>query len=285
MKKIILVVAAVVIFLVAASLLRPAPSTEVVIAATDLSVGQVITEADIQLQAVPADMVPADAILKTADAIGQPLRLDRGQGDMLRLSQLGSVAKLEPNERAIAVKISDASGLAGLLVPGQAVGIIALQNLQVTDTDGNDHSGAFSKAAIEGLRILYVDPLWAASRATTASSAASAEATPQANALVGGVQTNERTKEGTVILAVPTDLQTIVYDFSRTTGETATREVSALELLAALSNTDGAKLSLYLMPGEGAAQFTTPGLWMPDLAVMPQPTATPTATPFGAIQP
>ena len=280
MKKILLIVGMVIIFLVAASLLRPAPSANVVVAAADMKVGHVIADQDIQLQAMPTNIVPPDAILGAADAVGQPLRIDRGQGDILRLSQLGSVAKLGPDERAIAVKITDASGLGGLLVPGQVVGVIAIVPVQTTDADGNDKSGSFSKATVEGLRILYVDPLWSASKA---EQTISPKGTPAANALSGGVQTSDRTKEGTVILAVPTGLQTIQYDFSGTTGSpNEVRKVSALELLAALSNTDGAQLSLYLVPTEGAVQFTSPGLWMPDIAVLPQPTSTPTATPAGA---
>jgi hypothetical protein len=55
--------------------------------------------------------------------------------------------------------------------------------------------------------------------------------------------------------------------------------VNALELLAALSYTDGASVTLYMMPQEGSSQFTSPGLWLPDLIMTPLPTATP--TPLG----
>ena len=42
---------------------------------------------------------------------------------------------------------------------------------------------------------------------------------------------------------------------------------------------DGTVVTFYLMPQEGAAQFSSPGLWLPDLVVRPQPTPTPTLTP------
>ena len=279
MKKILPIVGMIIIFLVAMTLLRPAPSANVLVAAADMKVGHVIADQDVQIQAMPTNIVPSDAILGAADAVGQPLRIDRGQGDILRLSQLGSVAKLEPNERAIAVKITDASGLAGLLYPGQVVGVVALVPVKTTDVDGNSSNGSFSKAAIEGLRVLYVDPLWSASKAEVSSLP---KGTPQANALSGGVQSSERAKEGSVILAVPIELQSIIYDFSGTTGApNEQRSVNALELLAALNLTDGAKLSLYLLPSEAATKFTSPGLYVPDIAVLPQPTATPTASPNG----
>jgi pilus assembly protein CpaB len=279
MKKILPIIGMIIIFLVAMTLLRPAPSANVLVAAADMKVGHVIADQDVQIQAMPTNIVPPDAILGAVDAVGQPLRIDRGQGDILRLSQLGSVAKLEPNERAIAVKITDASGLAGLLYPGQLVGVVAVVPVGKTDSEGNDNNGSFSKAAIEGLRVLYVDPLWSASKAEVSISP---KGTPQANALSGGVQTNERAKEGSVILAVPIELQSIIYDFSGTTGApNEQRSVNALELLAALNLTDGAQLSLYLVPSEGATKFTSPGLYVPDIAVLPQPTATPTAAPNG----
>ena len=279
MKKILPIVGMIVIFLVAMTLLRPAPSANVLVAAADMKVGHVIVDQDVQIQAMPTNIVPPDAILAAVDAVGQPLRIDRGQGDILRLSQLGSVAKLMPNERAIAVKITDASGLAGLLYPGQLVGVVALVPVKTSDGNGNALSGSFTKAAIEGLRVLYVDPLWSASKAEVSIAP---KGTPQANALSGGVQTNERAKEGSVILAVPIELQTILYDFSGTTGApNEQRSVNALELLSGLNLTDGANLSLYLMPSEGATRFTSPGLYVPDIAVLPQPTTTPTATPKG----
>ena len=62
--------------------------------------------------------------------------------------------------------------------------------------------------------------------------------------------------------------------------DVAQKLLAAGRLEAALNLTD-AKLSLYLMPSEGAQQFSSPGLFVPDIAVMPVPTATPTATPFG----
>jgi hypothetical protein len=84
------------------------------------------------------------------------------------------------------------------------------------------------------------------------------------------------------VLAVPTDLQTIFYDFSSSSNglQSETQSVNALELLSALTITDSAKLSLYLMPGENAAGFNSPGLWVPDL-IKGLETATPTPTPTG----
>ena len=300
MKKVFPLVIAAIVFVIALVLLRPAPSRTVVAAAYDLRAGHVLQEADLTLMSVPDDVLAVDVITDKAMLIGQPLRIDRGQGDVIRASQLGNLIAVEKNERAIAVHVTDASGVAGLLVPGQMVGVIASipqQDKATTDTTvssaytadgvypkGNvwgesvtppDHgnsangayvgSGTFSKTTIEGLRVLFIDPSFAANMDANVVP----QATPQGGAL-GGVNTNERTREGTVLLAVPTNLQSIFYDFGASGGVSQTRSVNALELLAALSGLDGATVTLYLMPQTGAEQFTSPGLWLPDLILAPE---------------
>jgi len=272
-------------------------------AAADLKAGYVITDQDIVLQAMPTNIVPPDALLALEDAAGQPLRIDRGQGDILRASQLGaSAAQLEPNERAIALKVTDATGVGGSLLPGQLVGVVAVINQQASASSAaysfsvspamtaipaadprTTQNGVFSKAAVEGLRVLSVDPAWSA---VQPQQSLQPQATQPANALpVGGVLTNERAETGSVILAVPVDLQTIIYDFSASGGLRQSQAVNALELLAALSTLDSVKFSLYLLPSSGAAQpFSSPGLWLPDLVQFGQPTPTATAQPFG-VQP
>lgn len=268
MKKIFPILLAAIVFIVAWAMLRPAPSSVVVVAAYDLRAGHVLQEQDLALQSMPRDALASDILTDKAMLIGQPLRIDRGQGDVVRASQIGNLIKLEASERAIAVRITDATGVAGLLVPGQMVGVVAS-----IPQAGMEFSGTFSKAAIEGLRVLHIDPRFAAnSEANTVP-----QATP--DGVLGGLNTDERAREGSVLLAVPTGLQVVFYDFTATGAISQSRSVNALELLAALSGTDGAVITLYLMPQEGVTQFSSPGLWLPDMIVMPQPTPTPTFIP------
>lgn len=302
MKRILPIIGAAIVFFVVSALLRPAPTANVVVAATDLKAGYVLTAQDIIIQPMPTNIVPPDALLSLSDAEGQPLRIDRGQGDILRASQLGaSAAQLEANERAIALKLTDATGVGGTLLPGQRVGVVAVINQQASASSSTysfsispagtampvvnprtAQSGVYSKAVIEGLRVLYVDSAWSAIQPQK-----SIQAQPtQSNALpVGGIMTNERAETGSVILAVPVDLQTIIYDFSATGGTQQSQVVNAIELLAALSTMDSVKFSLYLMPSsENVQKFSSPGLWLPDLVKFDQPTPTPTSQPFG-VQP
>ena len=273
MKKIFPILLAAIIFIVAFILLRPAPSRVVIVAATDLHAGHVLTDSDLTTMSVPESALAADVVTDKSMLIGQPLRIDRGQGDVMRASQIGNLIQVQPNERAMAVKIDDQNGVAGLLVPGQEVGVVA----SIPETNSNS-AGIFSKATIEGLRVLYIDPAFSA--ANQANTVPQAEATSTDNTTLSGVNTTERATSGTVLLAVPTNLQTVFYDLSSQNGASQTRTVNALELLSALQSMDGATVTLYLMPQEGTAQkFSSPGLWLPNLVVTVPPTPTPMVTP------
>ena len=271
MKKVFPIILAAIIFVVAWVMLRPAPSRAVVVAASDLRAGHVLTDSDLTLMSVPDNVLASDVVTDKSLLIGQPLRIDRGQGDVIRVSQVGNLIQVQPNERAISVKITDETGVAGLLVPGQMVGVIA----SIPQTNGAN-MGVYSKATIEGLRVLYIDPTFSAS--------SQANTVPQAtpNALSGGLNTTQRATSGAILLAVPVNLQTVFYDLSSQQGGTSqTRSVNALELLSALQSMDGATVTLYLMPQTIAQKFTSPGLWLPNMVVTVPPTATPTlpATP------
>ena len=277
LKKVIPYVLAVIVFFAALVMLHPAASKTVVVAAHDLSAGHTLLAADLSLVAMPASSIASDALTDTKLAIGQTLKIDRGAGDILRTSNLGQMITLQPDERAVAVKITDSTGLIGLLVPGQKVGIVASIPIQSQNTQGT-----FSKATIEGLRVLYLDPRFAASDASSSSSMQSVNSSSSTSSLTGtsGVNTStERAQTGFVVLAVPTSLQTVVFDFSAGNSISESRFVNVLELLAGLEATSGAEITLYLMPGEGAKTFTSPGLWLPDLVITPQPTPTTTPKP------
>ena len=188
---------------------------------------------------------------------------------------------LQPDQHAEAVKVTDETGLVGLLVPGDLVGVVASIPMQSQDTQGT-----FSKATIEGLRVLYLDPRFAASTNSSLSSA-SMQPVSSSTSLTGssGGATTDRAETGFAVLAVPTGLQTVMYDFSVDNSVSESRSVNVLELLAALSSTSGAEISLYLMPPESAKPFSSPGLWLPNLVVTPAASVTPTPTGLpGAMQ-
>lgn len=272
-KKYLPYLLAVLVFFAALSLLRPPQQQPVVTAALDLPAGHVLTEGDLALKPVPADLLPAEGVLTDITAaVGQALRVDRTAGDLILTAHLGEKpVTLQPDERAVAVQVSDSAGLAGIIRAGDRVGVTAV----LTDGDYTVQ-GVFSKATVENLRVLYIQPSF---QAEDPAEAAGQVITPDPQ--TGIAVQRQRSREGVVVLAVPVKAQAVVYDFQSSGIEatTAVRLVNAVELLTALDQADNVKLSLYLMPDE-AQPMNTSGLWLPELVIR-QMTPTPTPTPVG----
>jgi pilus assembly protein CpaB len=272
-KKYLPYLLAVLVFFIALALLRPPEQTQVAVAAVDLPAGHILTEGDLVMKGVPADLLPPEgAITDPAVAVGQALRIDRSAGDLILTAHLGEKpVTLQPDERAVAIQVSDSAGLAGIIRPGDRVGVTAI----LTDGDYTAQ-GVFSKATVENLRVLYIQPSF---QAEDPAEAAGRIITPDPQ--TGIAVQRQRSKEGVVVLAVPAKAQAVVYDFQSSGIEatTAVRLVNAVELLSALDQADNVKLSLYLMPDE-AQPMNTSGLWLPELVIR-QMTPTPTPTPLG----
>jgi len=272
-KKYLPYLLAVLVFFIALALLRPPEQTQVAVAAVDLPAGHILTEGDLVMKGVPADLLPPEgAITDPAVAVGQALRIDRSAGDLILTAHLGEKpVTLQPDERAVAIQVSDSAGLAGIIRPGDRVGVTAI----LTDGDYTVQ-GVFSKATVENLRVLYIQPSF---QAEDPAEAAGQIITPDPQ--TGIAVQRQRSKEGVVVLAVPAKAQAVVYDFQSAGIEatTAVRLVNAVELLSALDQADNVKLSLYLMPDE-AQPMNTSGLWLPELVIR-QMTPTPTPTPVG----
>lgn len=267
MRRLIPIFIAAAVFVGALLLIRPEASTLVVVAAADLQAGRPVHAAELAVQEVPERLAPADAFTDPAAIVGKTLRVARSQGDVIRPGNLGQAVMLGPNDRAVAVHVSDSGGLAGLIKPGDTVGIVASIDVQNPGTA----PGTFTKAAIEPLRVMYISPDFQAE----------GEPTPAADSLTGIMASqSKREQEGTVVLAVPTSAYVILYDFTSRQAANEMRTVNALELLTALDAAGNARLSLYLVP-EHASSFASAGLFLPDLVITPVPTATPTATPEG----
>ena len=267
MRRLVPISIAVVVFVGALALIRPEPTLSVVVAASDMSAGWTIGVADLEVREVPQRLVPADALSDPAAAVGQALLVDRVAGDVIRPGNLGQPVTLGADERAVAVRVTDSGGMAGLIGPGDIVGIVASIDVQ----NPGAAPGTFTKAAIEPLRVLYISPDFVAE----------GPATPALDPVTGLVSSQRRREqEGTVVLAVPTGAYVILYDFTSRMAPNEARSVNALELLTALDAAPNATLSLYLVP-EGASSFASSGLFLPDLVITPAPTSTPTPTPEG----
>lgn len=262
MKKILPIVLAIVAFLIVLVLLTPPAQSKVAVASVDLPMGHVLVAEDITMKSFPKNVLPEDVVTNPASVVGLTMLVNRSHGDILRQSSVGVESiSLQPDERAVAVSVDNASGFAGLLRPGDRVGISAI--IKVNSIGGE---GAYAKAAIENLRVLYLSPEFKAIDPNARKSASGSS--------TGSVL--ERKTTGAVILAVPISATTIVYDFSKVEPSLGTknRVVNAIELLTSLDAAENAQLYLYLMP-INSTTMTTSGLWLPDLVILPiKPTPT-----------
>jgi pilus assembly protein CpaB len=269
MKKLLPILLAAVAFIVVLLILSPTPDENVLVASNDLSMGHVIEDGDFIYATFPSDMIPDDAVYESSEIMGLTLMTGRSQGDIIRMSNIGTEPMaLAPNERAVAITVNNASGLAGLLRAGDMVGVIA-----VISSNTSGESGTYSKSAMENLRVLYLSPDF------QAKDSEDTVLTSETDNTTATVRT-DRKSEGAVILAVPTIMETIVYDFEDVDPELETqlRTVNVVEMLTALEASDNAELYLYLMPRE-AEKMVTSGLWLPELVIKPYK-PTPTINPI-----
>lgn len=128
----VLLIAALAGILTLVFLLSLRADTPVVVAANPVAVGARLAEADLQIKLVrQADALPG-ALSRIEDAVGQVISTQRLAGDQITASMLGNqalsaiAAALEPDHRAVAVKVTRSSGLAGILRPGDFVTLIAV---------------------------------------------------------------------------------------------------------------------------------------------------------------
>lgn len=271
MKKLLPFVIAIPVFLLSLIFLRPEATKPVVVAAADLPEGRTLVSSDVTVRQVPKSQTPESFFNDPSQVIGQTLRVFRAAGDVINPSHLGGeVIHLAPDERAVAIHVTDAAGLAGLIRPGDYVGVTAV-------IDSRD--GSFAKTLASSLRVLYISPEFR----SVQGSAQTAAPTASTGSFVGttsNLSSRRRDLEGTVVLAVPVEAITIGYDFSTFGVNSASRLVSLTDLLPALDLVDTVQLSLFLEP-DMPDSFLTSGLFLPDLVITPGATPTATACPGG----
>lgn len=127
------IVLAVVIGLLVVALLngviRP---TQVVVAKVAIAPGTVLTGQLVELRTIPMGARPADVATKIEDVAGKILAVGRAPGDFIVTSVLGEVAgagipaELPEGHVALAIHVDLASGVSGLLRPGQTVTVIGM---------------------------------------------------------------------------------------------------------------------------------------------------------------
>ena len=250
--------------------------TSVVTASRPIAVGARLTEADLQLKQVrKADALP-NAITKIEDAVGQVVSLQRAPGDQITADMLGSqalsaiAAGLAPDHRAIAVKVTRSSGLAGIVRPGDYVTLIAVvkperRDMQAPPVDALLAGGgvtltvstratptpqapmaivpetSFARVTATGLKVLLVPQTFRYEEVTTTDS--------QGFAAAQSSQVGQ--SDSVIVLDVPVTLVTMA-------GPKGPLTMTLPELIALLDT--NAEVYLALEPAGGAAKANFPGV-------------------------
>lgn len=122
----------------------------VVVARVDLAAGTRLTAEIIEVQKRPRVAIPEGSLTSLEEAAGKVLTTSRVAGDVITAyvagesgASAGIPSELAEGSVAIAVKIDQATGLAGIVRPGQRVSVIA-----IIDPQAIQHDSSFSNAPI-----------------------------------------------------------------------------------------------------------------------------------------
>jgi len=195
------ILAAVILFVVA---VPTAPKkAPVVVAARDLGAGTVLTRADLDVVQVQKDMIPSGSVSSVDVLVGKTLAVPRFKGEPVAPKHLGPAVTLAKGERALALKVDLATGVAGLLRPGTKVGVVA-----TLKGNGNDVK---AKVAVEGLKVLYVSPGFMANTGSPVVTAAAEVNSGKTKLLSAPSVPSKPSPSGVVVLAVPLAERPILY--------------------------------------------------------------------------
>src|SRR3989442_712250 len=108
------------------------PTRMVVVAATDLDIGADITSDDIRMIEWPASAVPKGAISDPQEVVGRGLILPVIQNEPILPMKLASKESgaglppaIPPGLRAVSVRVNEVIGVAGYVLPGTRVDVVA----------------------------------------------------------------------------------------------------------------------------------------------------------------
>ncbi|HUR42291.1 MAG TPA: Flp pilus assembly protein CpaB [Verrucomicrobiae bacterium] len=129
---------------------------QVVIATADVSFGQKFGSESVTLVGWPRDSVPTGAYHDVADVVGKIANQKIVAGEAILKSRTvgqsgGSslAALIEPSKRAVTVRVNDVIGVAGFLLPGNRVDVLATRELE--------RNKAVTRTLLQNVKVLAVD--------------------------------------------------------------------------------------------------------------------------------
>lgn len=129
---------------------------QVVVAAAEIPFGQKIAAEQLKIVGWPKDSVPDGAFHDVAHVVGKIANQKLVQGEaVLQARTVGAAggsslaALIEPNKRAVTVRVNDVIGVAGFLLPGNRVDVLATRELE--------RNKAQTRTLLQNVKVLAVD--------------------------------------------------------------------------------------------------------------------------------
>jgi pilus assembly protein CpaB len=133
---------------------------EVVVAKTDIPLGEKITAEHLTLLPMPNGSVPANAFRKKDEVIGRVAIIPIGVREPITNSKLapegtegGLSAVIPQGYRAMTVKVDDVVGVQGFIMPGSFVDVVA-----IIVPPGDQTRGPISKIVLQSIKVLASGP-------------------------------------------------------------------------------------------------------------------------------
>ncbi|MGD0613265.1 MAG: Flp pilus assembly protein CpaB [Anaerolineales bacterium] len=171
---IVILLALIVVVAVYSVLVSTIKPVAVVVAKQDLNAGTQLTGDLVEVKSLPSGGLPKGTYSSVAEVVGKTLVVARVAGDPITSYVLGDSstasgipAMLDPNTVAIAVRVDQATGLGGVLRPGQLVTVIGIldpseilagQSLTVASSPVPVLAPTLSAAALSGLPTALPSP-------------------------------------------------------------------------------------------------------------------------------
>lgn len=135
---------------------------EVVVAKTDIPLGEKITAEHLTLLPMPNGSVPEGAFKKTDLVVGRVAIIPIGVREPITNTKLapegtgaGLSAVIPAGYRAMTVKVDDVVGVSGFIMPGSFVDVVAII---VPPGSGAEQRGPISKIVLQSIKVLASGP-------------------------------------------------------------------------------------------------------------------------------
>ena len=140
-------------------------SNKIVVAATDLGIGQALTSSQLKLVEWPIGSTPSGAFRSIEEVNGRVARIDFLRDEVILEPKLaakgtkgGLSAVIGEGKRAITVRVNDVVGVAGFALPGNYVDVIVntMSDKSTTDKGTTKDALSVSKIVLEKILVLAV---------------------------------------------------------------------------------------------------------------------------------